>query len=148
VSTPAATELPKSRWLVRGAVYGLLGGALNGIIAALLFGPGLVREDAAFDAVTDVMLTTARAGVQIGLFYGVVFGALAWWLVGTAHRPRRVVALALGVQAPLNILFALGLASMWTFVSLIVTPALLTLAGVSVLLSLDARRLATTPTAG
>lgn len=137
------TELPTSRWLVRGAVYGLLGGALNGVLSALVFGPSLVRTDAAFDGLADVMLVTARAGVQLGLFYGVVFGAMAWWLVGPAHRPRRTVVLALGVQAPLNLLFALGLASWWTFVSLVVGPALLTLAGLWALLAWDERRIAT-----
>ncbi|HKJ11327.1 MAG TPA: hypothetical protein VJ976_02950 [Ornithinimicrobium sp.] len=140
MSTPAP-PLPKSRWLVRGSVYGLLGGALNGVVTALMFGPRMARQDAAFDGVTDFMLVTARGGVQVGLFYGVVFGLLAWWLVGTAHRPRRTMALALGVQAPLNILFALGLASLWTFVSLIVTPVVLTVAGVAALLAHDARTL-------
>ncbi|MGB7449735.1 MAG: hypothetical protein WA892_11490 [Ornithinimicrobium sp.] len=136
----AALPLPASRWLVRGSIFGLLGGVLNGLVVAAVFGPSIARRGPVFDDTVDVMLVTARAGAQVGLFYGVVFGALAWWLIGTRHLPRRTVVLALGVQAPLNILFALGLASWWTFVGLVVLPPLLTVGGVWALLRVDERR--------
>lgn len=140
MTQPPALPLPARRWLVRGVVLGLLGGVTNGVIVALVFAGSISGTDAALDGTADVMLLTVRAGAQVGLFYGVVFGALAWWLVGTRHRPRATTVLALGVQAPLNLLFALGLASLWAFVGLVVLPVLLTLGGLWALLKRDERR--------
>lgn len=140
MATPAAPSPPDTRrWLIRGIIAGPIIGALAALATGYVFADTVSAADASMNGPGDFYFSFIRFGVLAGLVEGLLVGLILRRVVSNESRPIKVLIIALGAPALINLVMYFTGPSLWTFFAFVLVPPVLTMVALRLIFTIDRR---------
>lgn len=115
-------------------------GALAALVTGYVFADTVSAADVSMSGPSDFYLLFLRFGVLAGLVEGTLVGFILRRIVGNESRPNKVLIVALGVPALMNVVMFFTGPTLWTFFAFVLLPPVLTMVALRLIFTIDRRR--------